>query len=63
MSLVAYDELFDKKVRAGAEALLRERGVTSESADYAALHDRASGDARLVLLTAARIQAVAGAGE
>ncbi len=62
MSLVQYDEDFDKKVAAGAVALLKEKNIVQENIGpdrWKALFNVASSQARTVLLAAMAVAAQA----
>ena len=62
MSVVQYDEDFDKKVAAGAVALLKEKNIVQENIEpdrWKALFDVASSQARTVLLAAMAVTAQA----
>ena len=55
MSVVPYDDLFDQKVTAGAEALLKQRNTSPE--DWQNALPLAIQEARIVLLTAMAVTA------
>lgn len=60
MSVVQYDEDFDKKVVAGAEALLKERNIVQANTapeQWRAAFNVATSEARIVLLTAMAVVA------
>lgn len=62
MSVVQYDEDFDKKVAAGAVALLKEKNIVEENLDpdrWKALFNVASSQSRTVLLAAMAVTAQA----
>lgn len=53
--ITTYDEKFDRKVELGAQAILKERKVPQDQWDEQM--NAARGEARMVLLTAAAIEA------
>ena len=60
MSVVPYDEDFDKKVVAGAIALLKQRNILPENTteeQWGAAYDIATNEARIVLLAAMAVAA------